>query len=126
MTATAKTADKKTGRMAKLFCQQCLHVPDARIVDDRVITGAGLEFHFADELAVIGVVNQMCLAYGLSMEMDKHKRSGNWRVTIGKPSDNTFTASAFATSPLLRRAVLQAAIYAHDTYIAPALGKVSG
>ena len=124
MTATAKTADKKTGRLAKLFCQQCLRVQDARIVDDQVIIGTALEFHFADELAVIGVVNQMCLAYGLSMEMKKPKR--DWIVAIYRPNDHTFTAPAFGTSPLLRRAVLQAAIYAHDTYVAPALGKVSG
>ena len=34
--------------------------------------------------------------------------------------DHTFTARPFATSPILRRAVLQAAIYAHSAYVAPA------
>jgi hypothetical protein len=124
MEATTKTGDKKTGRIAKLFCQKCLRVQDATIVDDRSIVGTGLEFTFTNELAVIGVVNQMCLAYDLSMEIEKHKQ--NWVVTIRRPNERTFTASPFATSPILRRAVLQAAIYAHDRYVAWALGSAQG
>jgi hypothetical protein len=67
---------------------------------------------------VIGVVNQMCDAYGLTMDIGKRKQ--NWIVTIWKPNDHTFTARPFATSPILRRAILQTAIYAHSTYVAPA------
>jgi hypothetical protein len=48
------------------------------------------------------------------------RRTQNWIVTIWKPDDRTFTARPFATSPILRRAVFQAAIYAHSTYVAPA------
>lgn len=120
MTATAKTADKKTGRLAKLFCEQCFRIRDARIVDDRFIVAPNLDFTFTDELAVIGVVNQMCLAYGLSMEMEKHKR--NWVVTINRPTDQTLTASSCASSPILCQALLQAAIHAHLKYVLPFLG----
>jgi hypothetical protein len=116
-TAAARTPDKKTGRLALLFCQQCFRIRDARIVDDRSVVAPNLDFTFTDELAVIGVVNQMCQAYGLSMEMEKRKN--NWVVTISKPLDRTFTARPFATSPILRRAILQAAIYAHSTYVLP-------
>jgi hypothetical protein len=117
MNAAATTADKKTGRLAKLFCEQCFRIQDARIVDDQFVVAPNLDFTFTDELAVIGVVNQMCVAYGLSMEMAKQKR--NWVVTINRPNDHTFTAAPFATSPILCRALLQAAIYAHERYVLP-------
>jgi hypothetical protein len=116
-TAAAKTPDKKTGRLALLFCKQCFRIQDARIVDDRSIVAPNLDFTFTEELAVIGVVNQMCLAYGLTMDMEKHKQ--NWVVTINRPNAHTFTAAPFATSPILCRALLQAALHAHTTYVLP-------
>jgi hypothetical protein len=118
-TAAAKTPDKKTGRLALLFCQHCFRINDARIVDDRSVVAPNLDFDFTNELGVIGVVDQMCQAYGLSMEIDKAKR--NWMVTISRPNDHTFTAPADAASPILRRAVLQAAIQAHSQYVKPYL-----
>jgi hypothetical protein len=118
-TAASKAADKETGRLALLFCQQCFRIQDARIVDGRSVVAPNLDFDFTSELGVIGVVNQMCLAYGLSMEIEKHKR--NWMVTISKPNDRTFTAPADAASPILRRAVIQAAIQAHSQYVKPYL-----
>jgi len=117
-TATAKTPDKKTGRLARIFCEQCFQIKDVKIVDHRHVVGPNFDFTFTDELAVIGVVNQMCDAYGLTMDIDKRKQK--WILNIWKSNDHTFTARPFATSPILRRAVLQAAIYAHSTYIAPA------
>jgi hypothetical protein len=123
-TAAAKTSDKKTGRLAKLFCEQCFQIKGVKIVDHRHVVGPNLDFTFTDELAVIGVVNQMCDAYGLTMDIDKGKQ--DWIVTIWKPNDHTFTARPFATSPVLRRAILQAAIYAHSTYVAPAFHKAQG
>jgi hypothetical protein len=114
-TATARTADKKTGRLALRFCQQCFGVPDARIVDNRSVVAPNLDFDFTNELAVIGVVNQMCQAYGLEMDIEKQKQ--NWIVTIFLPADRTFNAPPSATSPILRRAILQAAIDAHGTYV---------
>jgi hypothetical protein len=119
-TAAAKAPDKKTGRLALLFCQQCFRIQDARIVDGRSVVASNFDFTFTNELAVIGVVNQMCFAYGLSMEMEKHKR--NWVVTINRPTDHTLTASSCATSPILCQALLQAAIYAHSKYVLPFLG----
>jgi hypothetical protein len=68
-TAAAKSPDKKTARLALHFCQQAFQITDARIVDDRYIIAANLDFDFTDELAVIGVINQMCDAYGLSMDI---------------------------------------------------------
>jgi hypothetical protein len=118
-TAAAKAPDRKTGRLALLFCRQCFRINDARIVDDRSIVAPNLDFDFTNELGVIGVVNQMCQAYGLSMEIEKDER--HWRVTIGRPNDHTFTAPADAASPILRRAVLQAAIQAHGQYVNPYL-----
>jgi hypothetical protein len=120
-TAAAGAPDKKAGRLARLFCEQCFRIKGVRIVDDRRVVGTNLDFTFSDELAVIAVVNEMCQAYGLTMEMEKQK--DNWLVTIYKPDDRTFTARPFATSPIRRRAILQAAIYAHSTYIAPYLDK---
>jgi hypothetical protein len=120
-TAAAKTPDKKTGRLALLFCQQCFRIRDARIVDGRSVVAPNLDFDFTNELGVIAVVNQMCLAYGLSMVMQKHKE--NWAVTINRPDDRTFTAPATAASPILRRAILQAAIQAHSQYVLPYFGK---
>jgi hypothetical protein len=122
-TAAAEAPDKKTGRLAKLFCEQSFRIKDVRIVDDRRVVAPNLDFTFTDELAVIGVVNQMCQAYGLSMEMEKQKK--HWLVTIYKPDHRTFTARPFATSPILRRAILQAAIYAHSTYVVPYLDKAN-
>jgi hypothetical protein len=119
-TAAAKAADRKTGRLALLFCRQCFRIRDARIVEDRSVVAPNLDFDFTNELGVIGVVNQMCLAYGLGMEMEKHK--DNWIATISRPDDRTFTAPASATSPILRRAILQAAIHAHSRYVLPHLG----
>jgi hypothetical protein len=55
-----------------------------------------------------------CQTYGLNMEIEKHKR--DWIVTISKRNDRTFTAPADARSPILRRAVLQAACQAHFQY----------
>jgi hypothetical protein len=118
-TAAAKTPDKKTGRLALLFCQQCFRINDARIVDDRSVVAPNLDFDFTNALGVIGVVNQMCQAYGLRMQIDKVEP--NWMVTISRPNDHTFTASADAASPILRRAVLQAAIQAHSQYVKPYL-----
>jgi hypothetical protein len=123
-TAAAKTPDKKTGRLAKRFCEQCFQITDVRIVDNRSVVGPNLDFTFTDELAVIGVVSQMCDAYGLTLDIEKRKQ--DWIVTIWKPNDHNFTARPFATSPILRRAVLLAAIYAHSTYVAPALRKAQG
>jgi hypothetical protein len=123
-TAAAKAPDRKTGRLAKLLCEQCFQIKGVRVIDDRSVVGPNLDFTFTDELAVIGVVNQMCDAYGLTMDIDKRKQ--DWIVTIWKPNDHTFTARSFATSPILRRAILQAAIYAHSTYVAPAFRKAQG
>jgi hypothetical protein len=125
-TATAKAPDKRTGRLAKLFCEQCFQIKDVRIVDDRSVVGPNLDFRFTDELAVIGVVNRMCDTYGFTMDIGKRKE--NWIVTIWKPNDHTFTLRPFATSPILRRTVLQATRYAHSTYVAPAFrnAQVSG
>jgi hypothetical protein len=118
-TAVAKTPDRKTGRLALHFCQRAFRIDDARIVDDRYVVAPNLDFDFTNELAVIGVVNQMCQAYGLNMEMEKHKR--HWIVTISRLNDHTFTAHADATSPILRRALLQAANQAHLQYVEPYL-----
>jgi hypothetical protein len=118
-TAATKGHDKKTGRLALAFCQQCFRIKDARIVKNRSVVAPNLDFDFMSELGVIGVVNQMCEAYGLSMEIEKHER--NWIVTINRPGDHTFTAPATASSPVLRRAVLQAAIHAHAAYVLPCL-----
>jgi hypothetical protein len=118
-TATAKAADKKTGRLALLFCQQCFRIQDARIVDGRSVVASNLDFTFTDDLAVIGVVDQMCVAYELSMEIKKHER--DWIVTISRRRDLTFTACPSATSPILRRAILQAALDAHTKYVLPFL-----
>jgi hypothetical protein len=114
-TAAVKTTDKKTGRLALLFCQQSFRINDARIVDDRYVVAPNLDFDFTNELGVIGVINQMCQAYELNMEIEQHKR--NWMVTISRPNDHTFTAHAVATSPILRRALLQAAIQAYSHYV---------
>jgi hypothetical protein len=119
-TAASKAPDKKTGRLALLFCKQAFRIDDARIVDDRYVVAPNLDFTFTNELAVIGVVNQMCDAYGLAMDIGKRQR--DWTVTIWKPNDRTSTARPSATSPILRRAILQAAIYAHSTYVLPHLG----
>jgi hypothetical protein len=116
-TAAAKTPDRKTGRLAKLFCEQAFQITGVRIVDNKSAVGPDLDFNFTNELEVIGVVNQMCHAYGLTMDIGKPKQE--WIVTISKPDDHTITARP-ATSPILRRAVLQAGIYAHATYVAPA------
>ena len=116
-TAAAKGPDKKTGRLALLFCQQCFRINNARIVDDRSVVAPNLDFDFTSELGVIAVVNQMCQAYGLSMEIKQDKR--NWMVTISKPNDRTFTAPADAASQILRRAALQAAVQAHSQYVKP-------
>jgi hypothetical protein len=62
-----------------------------------------------------------CQTYGLNMEIEKHKR--DWIVTISKRNDRTFTAPADARSPILRRAVLQAACQAHFQYDEPYLGR---
>jgi hypothetical protein len=118
-TAAAKAPDKKTGRLALLFCQQSFRINDARIVADRSVVAPNLDFDFTSELAVIALVDQMCQTYGLSMEIDKDKR--NWIVTISRPNDHTFTAPADAASPILRRALLQAAIQAHSQYVKPYL-----
>src|SRR5262249_19051809 len=117
-TAAAKAPDKKTGRLARIFCEQCFQIKDVRIVDDKSVVGPNLDFDFMDELSVIGVVSQMCDAYGLTMDIGKRKQ--DWIVTIWNPDDRTFTGRPFATSPILRRAILQAAIDAHSTYVAPA------
>ena len=115
--ATAEDPDKITGRIALRFCEQCFLIRDAWIVDDRSVVAPSLDFDFTNEFAVIGVVNQMCQAYGLRMEIEKNKRS--WIVTISRPDDRTFTAPADAASPILRRAVLEAAIQAHSQYVKP-------
>ena len=120
-TGAAKSPDKKTGKLALLFCQQCFRIKDARIVDERSVVAPNLDFDFTNELGVIGVVNQMCLAYGLSLEMEKHKHG--WTATINRPNDRTFTAPPTASSPILRRAILQAAIRAHTIYVLPYLGE---
>jgi hypothetical protein len=120
MSSPAGTVDQKTGRLALLFCQQCFRIRDARIVDDRSVVAPNLDFDFTNDLSVIGVVNQMCLAYGLSMEMEQHKR--NWLVTIHRLNDHVLTASTSATNPILRRAILQVAIHAHTKYILPFFG----
>jgi hypothetical protein len=116
-TAAAKTPDRKTARLALRFCQQSFRINDARIVDNRYVVAPNLDFDFTSELGVIGVVNQMCQAYELNMEIEKHQR--NWSVTISRPNEHTFTAPPVATSPILRRAILQAAIQAHSQYVAP-------
>jgi hypothetical protein len=41
-TATAKDPDKKTGRLALLFCKQCFCIKDARILDDRSVVAPNL------------------------------------------------------------------------------------
>ncbi len=117
-TATAKTPDKKTGRLALHFCKKAFRINDTRIVDDRRVVGPDLDFDFMDELSVISVVGQMCDAYGLTIAIDKHKN--NWVVTIKDPNNRTFTSCPSATSPILRRAMLQAAIYGHSTWVEPA------
>jgi hypothetical protein len=121
-TAAAKSPDKKTARLALHFCQQAFQITDARIVDDRYIIAANLDFDFTDELAVIGVINQMCDAYGLSMDIAIRNPNGkkDWLVTICKANDSTLTKRPYASSPILRRAIFHAAIYAHATYVAPA------
>jgi hypothetical protein len=119
-TSAAKSPDKKTGRLALLFCQQAFRINDARIVDDRHVVAPSLDFDFTNELGVIAVINQMCQTYGLQMEMVKRKQ--NWIVTIYLPSDHNFRGRPFATSPILRRAILQAAINAHSQYILPYFG----
>ena len=118
-TAAAKTADRKTGRLALHFCRKAFRICDARIVDDHCVVAPNLDFDFTNELAVIAVVNQMCQAYGLNMEIEKHQR--NWNVTISHPNDHAFSAPAVATSPILRRAILQAAIQARSQYVDPYL-----
>jgi hypothetical protein len=115
-TAAAKTPDKKTGRLAKLFCEQCFQIEDVQIVDDRHVVSPNFDLTFTDERAVIAVVNQMCETYGLDMAIERQQR--NWIVTIRRRSDPA--AARSATSTILRRAVLQAAIDAHSTYVAPA------
>lgn len=119
-TTAAEAADKKTGRLALRFCRQCFRIEDARIVDGRTVVAPNLDFTFADDLAVIGVVNQMCVAYGLNMELNKHK--GSWMVAIRRDGDRTSAAATCAANPILRRAVLQAAIDAHSRYVLPYLG----
>jgi hypothetical protein len=116
--AARKTSDKKTGRLARMFCEQCFQMKDVQIVDDRRVVGPGLDFDFMDELSVISVVGQMCDAYGLTIDIDKHK--DNWVITINNPNNRTFTGGPSATSPILRRAMLQAAIYGHSTWVEPA------
>jgi hypothetical protein len=120
-TAAAKAPDKKTGRLALLFCQQCFRIKDARIVDDRSVVATNLDFDFMNELGVIGVVNQMCEAYGLTMEIQEPNQQRHWTVTIDRPDDHTFTAPSTASSPVLRKALLQAAISAHSQYVKPYL-----
>lgn len=118
-TAAAKAPDKKTGRLALLFCQQCFRIKDARIVDDRSVVATNLAFNFMNELGVIGVVNQMCEAYGFRLQIEEPNQQRGWTVTIDRPGDQTFTAPSTASSPILRRALLQAAIHAHTTYVLP-------
>lgn len=116
-TAAAKTPDKKTGRLALLFCQQAFQINDARIVDDRCIVAPNLDFDFTNELGVIAVINQMCEAYDLAMEIGKRER--RWMVGIWKPGAE-LKGRPYSSSSILRRAILQAAIFAHTTYVAPA------
>jgi hypothetical protein len=52
-TAAAKAPDKKTGRLARMFCEQCVQIKDVRIVDDRSVVGPNLDFDFMNELSVI-------------------------------------------------------------------------
>jgi hypothetical protein len=124
-TAAARTPNRKTGRLALLFCKQAFQVNDARIVDDRCIVAANLDFDFTDELCVIAVINQMCNAYDLHMDIAIRNPIGkkDWLVTIHKVNDLASTERPYASSPILRRAILQAAIYAHATYVAPAFRK---
>ena len=77
-TAAAKTPDKKTGRIARIFCQKAFRINDARIVDDRHVVAPNLDFEFTDELTVIAVVNQMCIAYRLKMEIGKQIARKLW------------------------------------------------
>jgi hypothetical protein len=116
-TAVAKAPDKKTGQLARLFCQQAFRLKDVEIVDDRRVVGPNLDFNFMDELAVFGVVYQMCLTYGLYLDMEKHQR--NWIVRISRPDDHAFLALSDARSSILRRAILQAAIQAHSNFVEP-------
>lgn len=117
---TAVIADRKTGPIALRFCRQCLRVQDARIVDDSSVVAPNLDFTFTDDLAVIAVVNQMCSAYELGMAMVKHQR--RWTVTIYREGDQDTAQRPFATSSVLRRAMLQAALNAHTRYVLPLLG----
>ena len=121
-TAAATAPDKKTGRLALLFCHQCFRIKDARIVNDRSVVATNLDFDFMNELGVIGVVNQMCEAYGLSMEIEEPNQRRHWTVTIDRPGDHTFTAPSTASSPILRRALLLAALHAHTVYVLPFFG----
>ena len=116
-TAASKAPDKKTGRLALLFCQQCFRINDARIVDGRSVVATNLDFDFMNELGIIGVVNQMCEAYGLSMKIEEPNQQRRWTVTIDRPSDHPIPSPSTASSPILRRALLQAAIYAHTRYV---------
>jgi hypothetical protein len=124
-TAAAKSPDRKTGRLAMLFCQQAFQINDARIVDDRYIVAPNLDFDFTDELAVIAVINQMCDTYGLNMDIRIRNPNGkkDWLVTICKADDLSLTKRPYASSPIFRRAIFQAAIYAYATYVAPAFRK---
>jgi hypothetical protein len=126
-TAAIKTPDKKTARLALHFCQQAFQINDAQIVDDRYIVAANLNVDFTNEPGVIGVINQMCDAYGLSMDIALRNPTGkrDWLVTISDAGDVAVTKHPYASSPILRRALFQAAIYAHATYVAPAFREAS-
>ena len=118
-TAAAKAPDKKTARLALQFCQQCFRINDARIVDDRSVVATNLDFDFMNELGVIGVVNQMCEAYGFRLQIEEPNQQRRWTVTIDRPGDPLFTAPSTASSMILRRALLQAALHAHTRYVLP-------
>src|SRR5690242_753884 len=116
-TAAAEAPDKETGRLALLFCEQCFRINDARIVDDRSVVATNLDFDFTSELGVIGVVNQMCEAYGFRLQIEEPDQQRRWTVAIDRPGDHPFTEPSTASSPILRRALLQAALHAHTAYV---------
>src|SRR5262249_10768468 len=94
-------------------------INDARIADDRSVVATNLAFDFMNELGVIGVVNQMCDAYGFRLQIQEPNQQRRWTVTIDRPSDPSFTAPSTASSTILRRALLQAALHAHTRYVLP-------
>jgi hypothetical protein len=60
-TALAKLPDKKTGRLAKLFCEQCFQIRGVRVVDDTSVVGPNLDFDCTDALEVKRTIIFYCV-----------------------------------------------------------------